>query len=53
MDNKLFAILITIIGIVWLLPLLGVDQLEIYGDWIIGLAFLVMGIFGLIKAFKK
>lgn len=41
---KIVEILVTIIGIVWLLPLIGVDQLGVIGDWIVVVAVLVIGI---------
>jgi len=50
---KLSAILVTLIGIVWLLPLIGLDIGTVLSSWIIGLAFLVMGIGKLIRNFKK
>ena len=41
---KIVEILVTIIGIVWLLPLIGVTQLGIAGDWIVAIAVLIIGI---------
>ena len=44
--NKLFAYLMTLIGILFVLPLLGVD-LGMIGSWLIALSFLVIGIVGI------
>ena len=41
---KLIPILVTIIGIVLILPLVGVTQLGTAADWIVALAVLVIGI---------
>jgi len=40
---KLTAWLVTLIGVLWLLPLLGVST-GTWGTWLIGLAFLVVGV---------
>ncbi|MEK6840832.1 MAG: hypothetical protein AABX79_02670 [Nanoarchaeota archaeon] len=40
---KLSAWLVTLIGVLWLLPLLGIST-GTWGTWLIGLSFLVMGI---------
>jgi len=50
---KLTAWLVTLIGVVWLLPLLNVDVLAGYSDWIIGLSFLVIGIGKLMRNYSK
>lgn len=57
MQSKIYAVLTTLVGILLLLPLLGITTL---GDvtqgilaWIIALAILVIGIAGLIKSFKQ
>lgn len=54
--NKLHAILVTLIGILLVLPLLGVDALgtplEGIAGWVIALAVLVMGILKLLHSFK-
>ena len=50
--EKLTSILVTIIGIVLILPLLTLTFLEVYADWIIAIAVLIIGIPALIKAFK-
>lgn len=55
---KLTAVLVTIIGILLLLPLIGVDQLGTIGsgktlDWIIAIGVLLIGIGKLIRNFKK
>ena len=41
---KLSAWLVTLIGVLWLLPLLGLDIGATVSSWLIGLAFLVMGV---------
>ena len=40
---KLTAWLVTLVGVLWLLPLLGVST-STWGGWLIGLSFLVIGI---------
>jgi len=50
---KLTAWLVTLIGVVWLLPLIGVNIGELLQQWIIGLAFLVIGIGKLIRNYKS
>jgi len=49
--NKLVSILVTIIGIIYTLSALDLYTVP-YGDAIIGLAILVIGVPALIKAFK-
>lgn len=52
--DKLTAIIVTLIGIILVLPLIGVTQLV--GDlqqWLIALGVLVIGIDLLMKVFKK
>ena len=46
---KLSAWLVTLIGVLWLLPLLGLDLGADLTNWLIGLAFLVMGISKLMR----
>tara|TARA_Y100000310_G_C20534964_1_gene740401 strand:- start:831 stop:980 length:150 start_codon:yes stop_codon:yes gene_type:complete len=41
---KLIALLVTIIGIVLLLPLIGVTALGAAADWIIALSVLIIGV---------
>lgn len=41
---KLIAWLVTLIGVVLILPLIGVTQLGTAADWIIALAVLVIGV---------
>lgn len=57
MKNKIEAVLVTIAGVLLLLPLLGVENLEILTqgmmDWVIALAVLVIGILEISKNFKK
>jgi len=50
--DKLTAILVTIVGILLILPLLGVDIGVSITDWIVALAVLIIGIPALIKSFK-
>lgn len=50
---KLTAWLITIIGILLVLPLLGVSQLDALARWIIPLAVLVIGISKLMRNYQK
>ena len=49
--EKLTAILVTIIGLIYALGALNIYALP-YGDAIIGIAILIIGIPALIKAFK-
>jgi hypothetical protein len=49
---KLSAWLVTLIGILWLLPLLGLDIGATLSSWLIGLSFLVMGIGKLMRNYK-
>lgn len=49
---KLSAWLITLIGVLYLLPLLGVDT-GMWGPWLIALSFIVMGIGKLMRNYKK
>ena len=48
---KLTAWLITLVGVLWLLPLLGVGTGS-WGTWLIGLSFLVMGIGKLMRNYS-
>ena len=50
---KLTAWLITIIGILLVLPLLGVSQLDAIARWIVPLAILVIGISKLMRNYQK
>ena len=50
---KLTAWLVTIIGVLLLLPLIGVSQLEGITKWIVPLAVLAIGIGKLIRNYKK
>ena len=50
---KLSAWIVTIIGILWLLPLISVDLGSTLTNWLIGLGFLVMGISKLMRNYKK
>ena len=57
MQSKWYAILVTLIGILLLLPLIGVESLGTMSEgaiaWIIALAILLIGIIGLVKSFKS
>lgn len=50
---KLTAWLVTIIGVLLLLPLIGVSQLAAYNDWLIAIAVLVIGIGKLMRNYSK
>ena len=50
---KLTAWIVTIIGVLLILPLLGVDQLAQYNDWLIAIGVLVIGIGKLIRNYSK
>lgn len=50
---KLTAWLVTIIGILLVLPLLGVFQLDAISTWIVPLAVLVIGIGKLVRNYSK
>ncbi len=52
--DKISAGLFTIIGIIWLLPLLGITSIGFIrtGAWIQTIAILLVGINGLTKVFK-
>ena len=49
---KLTAWLVTLVGILWLLPLLNVST-GTWCGWLIGLSFLVMGIGKLMRKYAK
>ena len=50
---KLTAWLVTLIGVLLILPLIGIDQLVTYNDWVIAIAVLVVGIGKLMRNYKK
>ena len=57
MEYKSYAVLVTLMGILLILPLIGVTAL---GDltqgitaWVVALAVLVIGILGLVRSFGK
>ncbi len=56
MQSKIYAWLVTLVGVLLLLPLIGVSQLgtvtEGISAWIIALAILVVGIIGIVKSHK-
>jgi len=49
---KLTAWLVTLIGVLLVLPLLGVSQLENVSKWVIPFAVLVIGIGKLVRNYK-
>ena len=50
---KLTAWLVTLIGILLILPLIGVAQLEAYNDWLIAVGVLIIGVGKLIRNYSK
>ncbi len=50
---KLSAWLVTLIGVVYVLPLLSVDIGAMLSAWLIALAFLVMGVGKLMRNYGK
>lgn len=50
---KLTAWLVTLIGVLLILPLLGVTQLDAVSKWIVPLAVLVVGIGKLMRNYGK
>jgi hypothetical protein len=50
---KLTAWIVTIIGLLLLLPLIGISQLEAYNNWLIAIGVLVIGISKLIRNYSK
>lgn len=50
---KLTAWLVTIIGILLILPLLGVDIGVDLNDWVIAIAVLIIGIAKLVRNYKR
>jgi general stress protein CsbA len=50
---KLTAWVVTILGILLILPLLGVTQLAAYNDWLIAIGVLVIGIGKLVRNYSK
>lgn len=49
---KLTAWLVTLIGVLLILPLIGITALAKYNDWLIAIAVLVIGISKLIRNYK-
>lgn len=49
---KITAWLVTLIGVLLILPLIGVSALAAYNDWIIALAVLVIGIAKLMRNYS-
>lgn len=56
MQSKLYAILVTIIGILLILPLIGVgalgDVTQGISAWLIAIAILIIGIVGIVESFS-
>ena len=50
---KLTAWLVTIIGVLLVLPLVGVTQLAAYNDWLIAIGVLAIGIGKLMRNYGK
>jgi len=50
---KTTAWLVTIIGVLLVLPLLGVNQLDTLSAWVVPLAVLVIGITKLVRNYSK
>jgi general stress protein CsbA len=50
---KLTAWLVTLIGVLLVLPLIGVSQLDTISEWIVPLAVLAIGIGKLVRNYKK
>ena len=50
---KLTAWLLTLVGVLWTLPLLGVTQLNALSTWLVPLSFLVIGISKLMRNYSK
>ncbi|MBS3074570.1 hypothetical protein J4447_03910 [Candidatus Pacearchaeota archaeon] len=50
---KLTAWLMTLIGVLWVLPLLGLDIGAVISNWLIALSFLVIGVSKLMRNYKK
>ena len=50
---KITAWLVTLLGVILILPLIGVTQLGAASDWIIALAVLVIGVTKLMRNYKK
>ena len=51
--NQLVSWLILIIGILLVLPLIGITQLGVAADWIVALAVIVIGLVKIVKGGKK
>ena len=50
---KLTAWIVTIIGVLLILPLIGVSQLAGYIDWLIAIGVLVIGIGKLVRNYSR
>ena len=49
---KLTAWLVTLIGVLWLLPLIGVAIEQNLWNWLVGLSFLIIGIGKLMRNYQ-
>jgi len=49
---KVTAWLVTLIGILLVLPLIGVDALVAYNDWLIALFVLIIGVTKLMRTYQ-
>lgn len=49
---KITAWLMTVIGVLLLLPLIGINALVAYNDWLIAIAVLVIGITKLVRNYS-
>ena len=50
--DKITAIIVTILGILLILPLISVD-IGVVSNWLIAIGVLIIGILGLMNSFKK
>ncbi len=51
--NQLISWLVLVIGVLLLLPLIGITQLGVAADWIVALAVVVIGLGKVVKGRKK
>jgi len=51
--DKLTAILVTLIGVIWILPILRIPLPMVIANGLVAIAVLVIGIRGLISAYGK
>lgn len=50
---KITAWVVTIIGLLLILPLIGIAQLQAYNDWLIAIGVLVIGVTKLMRNYSK